>query len=60
MEKYVKYSSKAWAQKKVDSINAQCKNTIWIDGITNNYCHIEETENGEFLIPILKGYEQFF
>jgi hypothetical protein len=53
------YKTRYWAQKKVDSINSQCIGTVWTDGITDNYCHIEERD-GEFVVPILEGYERFF
>ena len=63
MKKYVKYSSKAWAQNKINSINSLCIGVKWTDGITINYSNvIEHIINNEkfFLVQILDGYEEFF
>jgi hypothetical protein len=63
MEKYVKYSSKALAQNKINSINQSCIGVKWTDNITINYSNIlEHIINDEkfYLVQILDGYEEFF
>jgi len=64
---YIKYVTYGGAVNKIESINSICITSKWKDGITNNYCFVEEYDeeiNGEiitsFLIPILDGYEEFF
>lgn len=42
-------------------ITADCLRTgKWTDGVTNNYCVPTQNENGQWVIPVLDGYEQFF
>jgi hypothetical protein len=43
-----------------ERVTADCiRNNQWSDG-TNNYCNPMQNENGQWEIPILPGYEQYF
>jgi hypothetical protein len=51
--------AEAWAVN--ERVTADCiRNNQWTDGITTNYATPTENENGQWEIPILPGYEQYF
>jgi hypothetical protein len=64
---YIKYVTYGGALNKIEAINSICILSRWTDGVTNNYCFVEEYNeeiNGvivtSYLIPILDGYEEYF
>ena len=59
MKKYLIYQTKAEAQNKINSINAEAINTIWTDGITNNYVNVTIGKDF-FAVEFIDGYEEFF
>ena len=51
--------AEAWAVN--ERVTADCiRNNQWTDGITTNSATPTENESGQWEIPILPGYEQYF
>lgn len=58
--RYIKYRTYSEAQLVNDRVTAEClRNSEWPSG-TNNYCIPTQDEYGQWLVPILEGYEKYF
>jgi len=51
------FNTKKEAEDRVNCINA---NTLWKDGVTNNYATPIELSDGKYALPVLEGFEHYF
>lgn len=57
---YIKYKTYSDALMINDRVTAEClRDGIW-NGTTNNYCIPFKDKHGQWLVPIMDGYEKYF